>query len=221
MKPSLLLAVAMVCLGALPATAGDGNKLYLVQEQQGELGNSFNSDQSAANYTSVGLIDQQATQRGSGNSADLRLSGNCSLETGCGVVLLNQDNTTATMNAQLPAIVPIAPFGGNAATLTLSGTGNATIAQIGDRNTASLSLSGGSDGRVEQTGLGNTALLNAAGGAGGVINQKGSGNTANLDVLGAAQSSVVLTQTGTGLLYATGVQVQTSVPGTITITQSN
>ncbi len=219
MKPSLLLAVATVCLGAQPATAGDGNKLYLVQEQQGELGNSFTSDQSAANYTSVGLIGQQATQRGSGNSADLRLSGDCSLKTGCGVVLLNQDNTTATMNAQVPAILPIAPLAGNAATLTLSGAGNATIAQIGDRNTASLSLRGGSDGRVEQTGLGNTALLTAGGGADGTIVQKGSVNNADLTVLGP--TSVMLTQTGTGLNYPTGVQVVSSTPGLITITQSN
>jgi hypothetical protein len=221
MKLSSLLTALALSLGATVALAGEGNTLYLVQEQQGSTGNSFLSDQSAASYTSIGTIGQLAMQKGSGHSADLRLSGDCTLRSGCGIVLLNQDNTTAALNAPTPALLPTAPMAGNKATLTLSGTGNAKIGQLGDNNTAVLNITGGGDGTVEQDGLGNSALLTVAGGAGGTILQNGNMNTADLSVLSGPQTSVVLTQTGTGLNYPAGVQVVTTQPGTITITQSN
>lgn len=221
MRSSILLVTLALSLSALQAVAGDGNTLYLVQEQDGTLGNNFYSDQAAANYTAIGLSAAPATQKGSAHSADLRLSGDCTLISGCGVVLLNQDNTTTTLNAQIPVILSAEPRAGNTVTLSLAGTGNAGITQIGDANTATLDIRGGGDGTVKQTGLGNLASLTVAGGAGGAIAQTGNTNTATLNVLGIAQSAVALTQTGSGLVYNTGVQVVTSVPGTITITQSN
>lgn len=210
-KSSLVALVVSALAMVGPVFAGEGNVLYLSQE--GGDGNRFLADQSAANYSSIGTIADPALQDGDNNAANVTISANCPAVSSppCGTLALTQDNTAA-----LTAV-------GNTATVTISGTGNAIIEQVGDINTATLILGADGDGLISQDGLSNTARLEILGGADGNISQNGNSNGANLQLIAGELSSVVLTQTGNGNLYGSPTTsptvVVTTQPGTITYDQ--
>jgi hypothetical protein len=220
-QPRFLIAAAALAVAASAASAGEGNVLYLIQEQDGVSGNTFFANQAAASYTSIGTVGDPARQRGEGHEADVTISVDCMTLTPCGTVALTQDNTPATLNAASPQIVVTGAKAGNTAVVTIAGIGNASITQIGDDNDATLQLGAG-DGAITQTGLFNDALLEIAGEADGSIVQLGDSNAASLRVLGLQNSHVALTQTGTGLTHgtaATPIEVTTTQAGTVTINQ--
>ena len=148
----LLLALAGT------ASAGNGNKLFLLQEKTGIKGNTLSADQSGADNSLVGgfASSEPAVQKGSGNIADLRITG-----TG-GVIQLLQNNSASN-------------GAGNNAKVNVSGSALATVGQIGSGNAATLSVLGdGAKGAILQNGVSNKATLKVSGtDAKGAITQNG------------------------------------------------
>jgi len=226
-KSKALLA-GILYLSVFPAFAGD-NVLKIIQTSpQGALaGNVLSSDQLQAEGSLVAgptqlMIDNalagaldvgdlyrmneatapSALQTGQGNSATLTIVGDG------GQLLLLQDNSTSGMvgnSAQLSA------FGADAL---------GAVLQIGDGNEASLTVNDAAAGLIVQNGSSNAASLTVESGGNGAIIQNGNGNTFSTTV--AANSSVTITQNGNNLTPAgvTGMQVFSTAPGTVAITQT-
>ena len=208
----IALAGVGLFLQGTPVLAGSGNILFLVQDSGGAsgLGQSFSSDQSGSINSSIGSLRHPATQDGEGNSANVLILSNCPLVSNtCGHVDLSQ-NDFANAIAVIPALAStIGPYvAGNTASVTVNGTGSATLSQQGFGNSASL-LATDAKINIQQTGLDNSASLNMAtsGGSGplaqGTIDQVGADNQVHLDVLASAGKTVSFTQIGTGLAYGT------------------
>ena len=208
---SLRLALVGICASlafAGPASAGDGNIVYIEQQSYvSGVGNTLFVDQSDATESTVagdtaGLTP--ATQIGGDNRADITLTGFG------GTVLLSQTNdmpglgqpNTATITGGAYARAFLSQDGfGNSGTLDVGSGGNtAALFQDGERNT----------GTVTVFGTGNT----------GTLRQQGNDNTSALEVSGSG-TNVQWNQIGNGLSSASAVvpaQVYTNA-GTITITQ--
>lgn len=201
---SAALAVIMALAApVLPATAGSGNILYLVQDA-GAVGvgnNSFSSDQSQATNSSISgpsatdlsLIngDSPAEQLGANNEASLFISndpGTCVLSVSCAHIGLLQNNTA-------PGLLL-----GNSASAKVYGSGVATITQTGDDNHAGLTVMDNAEGSILQDGIGNNARLQVSSGI-GAINQYNDNNSAGLAVAAPAGVSVTLNQNGGATYY--------------------
>jgi hypothetical protein len=197
--PALLAPAVLLALAA-PALAGNGNTLYLVQDSpRGTTdGNNFLSDQTLANYSSIGTNSSPALQSGTGNKADITIRNNClsqPLDGSCGLLMFRQDNTGADLGGVLTTVpTTLLP---NQATVTIAGIGDGSIQQIGGRNVATLNVENGA-GTISQKGLDNTATLTLDGAANGSIQQQGIGNSGGLHVTSLGGEGH-LTQTGTGL----------------------
>jgi len=185
-------------------------------------------DQSVGAYTSVGSSRTPATQRGGGNQADLILTGNCAISfPDCGTGTLYQDNSTDTLLRLTPAIALLGLPQGNVANISIGGTGDASVVQVGDQNTADLAVDDG-HGVISQQGLGNLAKLQIQGDLTGSIVQTGNANNGDLLIYGAPGSSVSLTQTGNNQSYVGGGSGNAAEPmtvfttaGAVTITQTS
>jgi len=143
-----------------------------------------------------------ALQTGQGNTAMLTIVGDG------GQLMLLQDNSaggTVGNAAQLSA------FGADAL---------GAILQIGDGNEASLMVGDAATGLIVQNGSSNTSSLTVESGGKGEIIQNGNGNSFSTTV--AANSSVSIVQNGNNLTQAgvTGMQVFSTAPGTVAITQT-
>jgi len=209
--------------------AGEGNVLYLVQDTSpgSTSGQSFQSDQHLSINSSIG-----ARQSGADNSASITIDSSCtSVSTDCGYAALTQNNDyqdaldhsgLETWQQKLASTVLgfASNFGGNSATVSVTGEGTASVKQYGFGNEASVSATDAS-GSINQIGVGNTASLEVsplhlAGTPGSVaLNQIGLNNTANLVVLATAGTSSSYTQVGSGLSYG-----NSSAPMRVTTTTS-
>ena len=220
-RPAQLFALGLAAVLLVPgsASAGNGNTLYLTQDgtYPGAAANNIIIDQSAGTYTSVGNSLMPATQRGGANQATLTLTGNCTLYLpNCGTVSLDQDNSSEALLAIAPTItVPQ----GNVANVSISGTGNASVTQIGDNNEAHLAVDDG-HGLISQQGLNNIAKLQIQGDLTGSITQIGDTNVGDLLIYGAPGSSVSLTQTGSNQTYVGGGSANSTTPMTVFTTTS-
>ena len=229
MRKSWAFLVSVLAFGYSPASAGENNVLKIIQTSPpGALeGNILSSDQSLAAGSLVAGPTQQmvedalggklnvgdlyrmdqatapyALQTGQRNTATLTIEGNG------GQLLLLQDNSadgTSGNSAQLSA------FGADSL---------GAVLQIGDGNDASLSVGGRATGLIVQNGSGNDNSLAVEAGGSGEIIQNGNGNTFATSV--AANTSVTITQNGNNLSPAgvTGMQVFSTAPGTVAITQT-
>ncbi|NGN44753.1 hypothetical protein G6N74_27225 [Mesorhizobium sp. CGMCC 1.15528] len=225
---AILTGILFFC--AFPASAGDNNVLKIMQTSPlGAIeGNILSSNQSLATDSLVAGPTQQmiedalartlnvgdlyrmdqatapyALQTGQGNTATLTIEGDG------GQLLLLQDNSaggTLGNSAQLSA------FGADSL---------GAVLQIGDGNDASLTVGGGATGLIVQNGSGNANSLTVGSGGSGEIIQTGNGNTFSTSV--AANTSVTITQNGNNLSPAgvTGMQVFSTAPGTVSITQTS
>ncbi|MFI0848848.1 hypothetical protein [Mesorhizobium sp. IMUNJ 23232] len=228
-KYTAILAGILV-FGSFPVFAGDNNVLKIIQTSPpGALaGNSLSSDQSLANNSLVAGPTQQmiedaldgtlavgdlyrmdqatapsAVQSGQRNTATLTIEGNG------GQLLLLQDNSAGGTS-------------GNSAQLSAFGADSlGAVLQIGDGNDASLTVGAGATGLIVQNGSGNANSLTVGSGGSGEIIQNGNGNTFPTSV--AANTSVTITQNGNNLSPAgvTGMQVFSTAPGTVAITQTS
>jgi hypothetical protein len=194
-----------------PSQAGDGNRIYVLQERtNGNGGNTLSVDQSNANDSLVrGPLQGanqslEAKQLGGDNKATLVIDGNG------GTIQLLQSNPATE------------PGNGNTANVGLSGSGTALVSQIGSLNGAKLNVSGDlAKGSIVQTGDLNQAELKVEGsGASGSVTQDGNNNVTSLNVTGAG-TSVNYTLNGSNLTTVPGSGVQVYTNGaTVTITQS-
>lgn len=242
MRTILSGSAAALALGAVlavaPSHAGDGNTIYIIQENPAgsASGNTLSVNQSQANDSFVlgpsdgllqhlrtldrnGIVDESvpdalvstqisltpALQRGSGNTATLTIDGNNA------EIQLLQDNQNYLYLADP----------GNAATVVTAGT-NAlgAIVQEGGSNNAILSLGNNAQGLIGQFGTNLTANLTVPDSSSGQIVQVGNNSQAMLSVNSGA--SVTYTQVGDNLgsVNPATVQVFTTNPGNITITQT-
>jgi hypothetical protein len=225
---ALGLAAGMLLPGA--AFAGNGNTLYLLQENTypGAAANNIDIDQSAGAYTTVGSGSAPAIQRGAGNQANLTLSGDCAVSfPDCGTVSLYQDNSSDTLLRATPPVPLAGPPQGNVANVSVSGTGDASIVQVGDQNVADMVLDDG-HGLISQQGLNNIAKLEIQGDLTGSIAQTGNANIGDLLISGAPGSSVSLTQVGNNQSYVGGGSGNSVAPmtvfttaGAVTISQTS
>lgn len=225
------LAVACALAAATSAFAGDGNVLRVIQTSPSGpgVGNSLFVDQSAASGslltgptddTTSKVLSQEfghadlvssrgntalaATQTGSGNSATITMTGNG------GELQLLQDNDSSSTVTQA----------GNRATVNLDGNALGAVIQIGDNNLAEVDLEAGARGLVAQTGIGNSGELKV--GEGGSAELVQNGNLNRYPVQVQPNTTVTVTQNGNGLqpVGVQGVQVFSTNPGTISITQT-
>lgn len=200
---ALCLAVACLTIAG-PAVAGSSNTLYLTQmTDPGAFdGNSFISDQSAANATTIGLPGAAILQNGHGNVANVTITNTCPVDSlTCSTVSLTQDNSAA-LSAGLQSALPLDP---NTARIVITGVGAGAVTQQGGGNQASLAIWDGGQGAITQSGLGNSATLKLMGsGNNSSINQSGPNNVADLTVTATALGAGVhLTQLGNDSTTAT------------------
>jgi hypothetical protein len=196
-----LLAPAILLALAAPALAGNGNTLYLVQDSPAGTtdGNNFLSDQTLANYSSIGTNGSPALQSGTGNQADITIKSKCSISSPaatCGYLAFTQDNTGAGLEGVL-TVVPEALLS-NYAKVTIDGLGTAAILQHGGNNSATLEVVDG-HGDITQTGLDNKATLTLASATTGSIEQRGINNRVGMNVIGVGGGGATLTQIGSNL----------------------
>lgn len=198
-----LLAPALLLALAAPALAGNGNTLYLVQDSPPGTtdGNNFLSDQTLANYSSIGSLAHPARQSGTGNSATVTIKSDCShasFRSHCGELTLVQDDSGSGLTGTLLDAFNLSPQSPNTATVTITGKGHADLLQLGGGNLATLNVHDGS-GDISQIGLSNTATLTLAAATTGSIVQGGSGNNASLTVNAVGRGGASLVQTGNDL----------------------
>jgi hypothetical protein len=228
MQIGAILAASFVAFST-GATAGEGNTLRVLQESSSGSfsGNSLSVDQSRASNSLVlgpnqamtsalegktltlnGLQfasdgpDRPALQRGEGNSATVVITGDG------GQLQLLQDNSKAGTSS------------GNKAEATLAEGALGGVFQLGDGNEATLKVDPLGKGLIAQNGNGNFANLVVHGGGEGQIIQNGNANNQPLTV--NSNTTVMVTQNGNGLqpVGTTGIQVFSTNPGTISITQT-
>ena len=213
-----VFGLALTLAGASSALAGNGNLLYL--SQQSDAGtidaNEFVSDQTWANYSSIGTVFVPAQQKGHGNQANLLVKSDCAaVSDPCGTVLLRQDNSSTSLLGTALSALSLGPLAANTAHVTITDEGNASVLQLGGGNLATLGIGGG-DGSITQLGVGNTATLTLQGTADGAINQTGVGHVADLTVTTVGNGSVTLNQIGASRYYGPTTVATTS---SVTITQ--
>lgn len=157
-----------------------------------------------------GTTDRFALQRGERNEATLKLTGYG------GELQLHQDSEYSLPPEQSQAMQGSASR--NIATATLAGPSLGAIIQQGQANQANLELTNAT-GLISQTGRGLIASLTVDGGNGQII-QVGDGSNAELSVMSGA--SATYTQIGSNLesVGSTAVEVFSTNPGSITITQT-
>lgn len=230
----LALAAPLSC-GIGSAQAGSNNTLRVIQESSpGGQGNSLYVDQSAAFYSSVvgpsdtlelatrelpegstdpnllstewpnfqkDSLDSAARQSGSGNRATITMT-----DSG-GETQLLQDNSGTG-------------FLGNTTNITAAGGALGAVLQIGDDNDATLDIESGGTGLIAQKGNRNKGLLSVEPNGNGKLVQTGDGN--NYPLLVKQNTNVIVTQNGTNLqpVGAAAMQVFSTNPGTVTITQT-
>lgn len=199
--------VSVICSCATMATAGDGNKVFLLQESGGGSGNNLVIDQSNASNSIVAgdeLGLDPAEQIGGGNSAEITLEGENS------TVLFSQ-NSAGTGGLL-----------GN--TALVSGNALATIVldQNGSGNFGEINVSGqGGTGVLRQTGNDNEGSVFVTGEqALGELNQIGDGNSFTVRVEGD-NTTAIYTQVGDNLTTPSGVgaSVFSNAGGTVIINQ--
>lgn len=232
-QAAFALFVTAAALAAPQARAGDNNVLRVIQESpSGSItGNTLFADQSNAsnslvigpsagleaaargltgssNLLSVDALtsqagdpDSEATQRGSGNTASIVMSGDG------GEVQLLQDNS-------------LSGFAGNSANVTTAGNALGAVLQTGDSNKATLDIDAGGKGLIAQNGNSNEGSLSVDAGGTGKLVQNGNGNFYPVTV--NAGTNVTVTQNGSGLqpVGIAGMQVYSTNPGAISITQT-
>ncbi|NVO27621.1 hypothetical protein HJ526_09340 [Donghicola sp. C2-DW-16] len=164
MRRPIYISLALIVAGA-PVLA-DGNKIYLTQSAPfngNSAGNTINVDQSAADFSLIGLESNPALQAGRGNSADILVEGYGS------EILLRQENNSTN---------------GNTAALYTYGMVDAALTQSGEQNIATLRVMGpGMTGQITQDGNLNQGTLNAVGIMGtATLEQIGSNIDATLNV---------------------------------------
>ncbi|MFY0734917.1 MULTISPECIES: hypothetical protein [Aurantimonas] len=243
MRPSLLgsaIAALAMWSAVVPASAED-NTLTILQTG---TGNSLFVDQSQASGSTVGglslgrfgsllSLDESSSQLGGNNRATITVTddGADAVANG-GEVYLYQNNTGQTVGATQPGGARVGNLdGANVATINALNGSNALVGQYGVGNNATVNvtgplsgtLTGGEaiNGTVIQVGNGNLGSVNAGAGTQGTVVQLGSGNTNELNIEGSPPgTSVVYTQIGNNLTPGTSAQVFTTVPGTVTVTQT-
>lgn len=216
------ITMSAILLAALCGTAyaGDSNQITITQDG---LANSLTVDQSQANNSIVGgtelngdnrlSLGSSAKQLGNGNTADLTITKDGSLDGG--QIGLFQSNSSQSGSP-------------NNAIVSVLGSGLGLVSQDGEGNIANIHVEGeNTTGNVSQTGNFNqvgtlsTPGLSVTGkNASGKIIQKGNGNDTALTVFGDG-TSVTYTAAGDGLATTIpgGVQV-ISNGATVTITQT-
>ena len=228
-----MTAALLSCLYVLGTVqAGEGNTVDVVQENPHHSmpGHLLVVDQTEARNSRVsglGPIDAgnlletattllprisgdllstvSALQRGSGHTATVTLGGDG------GQVALFQDNSMSS-------------GAGNHAQISTQGQALGVLYQSGSDHHARLTLHGSANalaqGLIAQEGLGLNASLHVAEGGTGEIIQQGAHSSASLDVATGTHASY--TQIGNHLqnIGATGVQVFSTQPGMVSITQS-
>lgn len=199
----VLLAPALMLALAVPALAGNGNTLYLVQDSPPGTtdGNNFLSDQTLANYSSIGSAWFPARQSGTGNSADITIKSDCSsllAPEQCGQLTLVQDNTGHGLSGLVLHAFNLSSHNPNTATVTINGLGHADLQQLGGGNVATLNVDDGY-GDISQAGLNNSATLTLASASTGSIVQTGSSNIASMTVNSVGSGGANLTQIGSNL----------------------
>jgi hypothetical protein len=198
---------------AAPALAGNGNTLYLIQESSPGTtdGNNFLSDQTRANYSSIGTLLHPAKQSGTGNEASITIKGDCSAvaASDCGHVTFRQDNSTEGLVGIIAGLFNLAPLDPNLATVVIAGKGSADLRQLGGNNVASLSVVDG-DGSIHQSGIDNVATLTLLGGAGGSISQIGNDHQGSLTVNSIGNGGASLYEWGSNQTYSSALTISTN-----------
>ena len=212
----VLLAPALLLAFAAPALAGNGNTLYLVQESPpgSTDGNNFLSDQTWANYSSIGTPSHPAVQTGSGNSARITIKSDCAAaSSSSGHLSFRQDNSGGGLVGIVANVFNLAPLAPNTADITINGQGGASVLQIGGGNEASLMIAD-AVGSVSQAGLNNEASLTVAANTSGNISQTGVGNIGELTVNSIGGAGVSLIQIG-ATPHSGSIAVDSTSPVTI------
>ncbi|MBS3651488.1 hypothetical protein KEU06_22995 [Pseudaminobacter sp. 19-2017] len=233
MQIGAILAASIVVFST-EAFAGQGNILRVLQTSpSGSVsGNSLSVDQSEANESLlIGPSDAtiqalsgktltidhleratfdpgwSALQNGEKNTAKVVIEGNG------GQLQLLQDN-------MLPNNSEAVGSKGNSAVAELAAGALGGVFQLGDGNTAKLKVDPLGKGLIAQNGNGNFADLEVLGGGKGQIVQNGNRNNQPLTV--TSNTTVMVTQNGNGLqpVGTAGIQVFSTNPGTISITQT-
>ena len=226
----IFCAVATSLAAVGTASAGDGNVLRVIQESlPGSVaGNSLLVDQSGATNSLVsgpsdamrakvltqtlelgdltsaeGDEARAALQKGERNSATITMTGEG------GELQILQDNFA------IPSAI------GNTATVNALGNGTlGAVLQLGDGNQASLDLAESSKGLIVQNGFGNKGSLDVEANGSGELIQNGNNNLYPAAVAGG--TTVTVTQNGSNLqpVGVTALQVFSTNPGTISVTQT-
>lgn len=215
---STTVCAAPFILAAVTAAAGEGNKVYLLQDGNALPGNNLWIDQSSATGSLVAGISgddlsetlngvrtgtpADARQIGGGNTADITLSGRRP------TVLLDQKFTGTLDN-------PI-----NSATLSGGTLSSIVLQQEGFGNTGEITVTGvASTGILQQIGNGNTGAVTIEGrNTTGTLIQSGNNNSVPLTVSGNG-ANVTYTLEASGVVMASPPEVYSN-GGTVTITQT-
>lgn len=216
-----LLASLVLAGFPIVASAGDNNRVDLLQSATGSIGNTLTIDQSNADNSLVAgdplaiqgaLGESPAQQIGDDNTATLTLEG---------------DGTRAFLEQ---GQIGNPAFGNEVSAFIAGLAGLGMIQQLGADNFASLTVTSESstspsDGAIFQDGNRNRGTLTVEGiNVSGTLRQVGDDNVNNLSVSGQ-NSSVEFTQEGTGIVNSgnsgsPGVSVYTNA-GNVSITQTN
>lgn len=229
---SITIAGLLVTLTLGAALAGDNNNVALRQESPlgSTNGNTLSIDQSEAFGSSLKGLNANlvggvgvwlagwvlgndplvATQRGEGNEATLKLTGD--------------GGELQLFQSALPFApwVPGGAAGDNTATITstdsVAGTTLGGVIQVGRLNDATLNVDD-SQGLITQLGTRLSANLSVEPGGNGTVVQIGRDSTVgNVNV--AAGTSVTYTQIGNNLQQSAALSVYSTNPANLTITQT-
>jgi hypothetical protein len=198
------LLVAVIATGVLAGAtgisfAGSGNVLYLLQDSgssPGPVGESFQSDHSNSNFSSIGWPALPVRQSGAGDSATLTIISNCgavsptcghadltqgaySVDTDSAPQRLAQDAKAALAGDYFDANGTLQAPGLNPAAVALSLSGVSDNAS--GANSSTILVTGPGSAAVTQYGTGNVATLTVSS-ANGNLNQVGTGNNATVNV---------------------------------------
>ena len=226
---------ALAPLVAVPALAGDGNQVYILQDSSSSgAGNTLHVDQSAATDSKVGgfayvtPLDSTPLGEATGSNAYPRqlISGNSGLsdfavQSGGN----NKADITVSGTGGIVALKQSNPLAGtqNDTTVNLTGDNSfAGVMQQGLGNTATLTVNGASAaGGILQNGNGNTGTVTVSSyGGSGLLVQNGSNNTNDLNVTAASPSRVTYVVTGSNIAGTAPASIVTNA-ASVTITQTS
>ena len=223
------IALVISAAAVVSAVAGDNNGAFLIQvSPEGSYqGNTLSIDQSGASDSLVRGIGSQligtlptlvlgavagsdptfATQRGEANHATIKMTGN-----GGELQVLQRNFVVAPF-------LPTQAGGGNTASLTTTGDALGGLIQVGNGNTANMTLDNGATGLIAQWGTSLSATLDVASNGSGTVVQIGNNSSVGtVSVLSG--NTVTYTQIGSNLAPGVSPQIYSTVPGSITITQT-